>query len=214
MIVYKATIRENGKIYIGKTSYSLPERVSRHITANYTFSKALKKYGLESFEFAIIDNSDSDEELSNKEIYWIKFYKSKGKNGYNMTDGGEGIPGWHHSIEARKKMSEARRGVPSSEETKKLLSKVHTGVPLSEEHRRNIGLAHIGRKHTKESRMKMSLSQKGSKKKPLSEETKIRMSIVRKGIKLAPRTAEHNRNQSIAMKKYWQNKNKEVAYVT
>jgi len=209
MIIYKATNQKNGKIYIGKTSLELDARIKQHLHSNLVFSKALKKYGLEFFEFVVIDYSNCNEELSNKERYWIKFYKTKGKNGYNMTDGGEGIPGWYFSMEVRKKLSDA-----------------HKGIPLSEEHRKSIGLAHLGKKESKESKRIMSITRKGIKKKPMLEETKKKisvakkgilktketrkkMSFAKKGIRLPLRTEEHRKNQNIAMKRYWKIK-KEV----
>jgi len=220
MIIYKATNKVNGKIYIGKTIHNLSARLHRHLRADFPFSKALKKYGMESFDIEVIDHSDNHDDLAEKEKYWIKHYGSKGKNGYNLTDGGDGIPGWNHSEETRKKMSDARIGTRVSEEVKKILSNAHKGVPLSEQHRNSIGLAHLGYKHSEESKIRMSISQRGLKK-PMSEETKKKIgianqgkvrsdeakckySLAKRGVPQKLRTAEHSANISVSVKRNWQ----------
>jgi len=100
-VIYKVTNRINGKIYIGKT-YDFQKRKREHlydIDDNTPFHKALKKYGLDSFEWEIIDSAVSDEELVKKEIYWIQTFNtnihSKNSNGYNVTLGGEGGVSWN-----------------------------------------------------------------------------------------------------------------------
>ena len=100
-IVYKVTNKINGKIYIGKT-YNLEKRKKEHfngINDNSPFHKALKKYGIGNFEWEVIDNADTEKEILDKEIYWIKklntcihFHNS---NGYNITLGGEGGSSWN-----------------------------------------------------------------------------------------------------------------------
>lgn len=101
--IYKITNKINGKVYIGKTKYSdATKRWKEHL---YESSKkrgsekrplynAINCYGLKNFEFEVIEEV-ADESLSEKEIYYIKLYKSfvgfKDSNGYNATLGGDGI---------------------------------------------------------------------------------------------------------------------------
>lgn len=56
---------------------------------NGHFYKALRKYGVENFTFQIIELCRQDE-LNEREIYWIKYYDSF-NNGYNQTIGGENV---------------------------------------------------------------------------------------------------------------------------
>lgn len=54
----------------------------------------MRKYGIENFDFTIVEEC-KDEEMSEREIFWIKAldtYISNGK-GYNMTHGGEILTG-------------------------------------------------------------------------------------------------------------------------
>ena len=49
------------------------------------FARAIRKYGKENFIIEVIDTAESQEELNQKEQYWIKFYDSV-HQGYNETD--------------------------------------------------------------------------------------------------------------------------------
>lgn len=100
-VIYKATNKINGKSYVGKT-YNFKKRKNEHfydIDNNTPFHRALKKYGKENFEWEIIDRAENENEILEKEIYWIKFLNtcihSKKSNGYNITMGGEGGVSWN-----------------------------------------------------------------------------------------------------------------------
>ena len=49
------------------------------------FARAIRKYGKNNFRLEIIDTAKSQEELNQKEQYWIRFYNSV-EEGYNETD--------------------------------------------------------------------------------------------------------------------------------
>lgn len=102
--IYKITNLINGKIYIGKTTYTIKCRWQQHISAsktnpdkqdyNYLLHKAIRKYGENNFSVEALEEVPEGQNLSSREIYWIDFYKScvleEESNGYNMTYGGEG----------------------------------------------------------------------------------------------------------------------------
>ena len=50
---------------------------------------AFREDGIENFTFSIIEEC-AEEELNNREIYWIEYYNSY-ITGYNMTRGGQGF---------------------------------------------------------------------------------------------------------------------------
>lgn len=96
-IIYKVTNQQNKKIYIGQTIQTLTERKNKHYYKarqineyNTHFINALRKYPKESFVWEVIDEAQSQDELNNKEKYWINYYNSIEK-GYNTKDGGETI---------------------------------------------------------------------------------------------------------------------------
>ena len=91
-IVYKHEL--NNKNYIGYTSLSLYERLSKHeLNSVYGiethFYNAIRKYGIGNVKSSILCECENKEEATSKEKYYIEKYDSF-KNGYNMTLGGDG----------------------------------------------------------------------------------------------------------------------------
>lgn len=91
MFVYKITNIINGKLYIGQTIRPVEDRFKRHIndainnTLDTHFARAIRKYGENSFIIEIIDTATTQEELTQKELYWIRKYNTI-KMGYNEVD--------------------------------------------------------------------------------------------------------------------------------
>lgn len=110
MVVYKITNLINSKIYIGQTTRTLKRRWNQHCNKNTgccAIKNAIQKYGKENFVIESIEVCYSQQELDIKEKYWVNFYNSLSPNGYNLKTGGEHAI---YSLEARKKMSEIRKG--------------------------------------------------------------------------------------------------------
>lgn len=89
--IYKITNKINGKVYIGQTIRPVEYRFNRHINdamhniLNTHFARAIRKYGPDQWQFEVIDNAETQEELNQKEQYWIRYYNSV-EEGYNETD--------------------------------------------------------------------------------------------------------------------------------
>lgn len=101
-IVYRATNKINGKMYIGITCRKLKERIWQHKhesekldspTYNTPFKRAIRKYGIDNFNFEILEENLNQLEASKKEIYYIKKFNTYcnyiNSNGYNASSGGE-----------------------------------------------------------------------------------------------------------------------------
>lgn len=87
MIIYKTTNLINGKIYIGK---DVKNKKKLFWFWNNS-KKAIEKYGKENFSKEIIEYCKNNDELCEREIYWIKKLNSTNKNiGYNISKGGIG----------------------------------------------------------------------------------------------------------------------------
>lgn len=90
--VYKHT-SPNGKCYIGMTKQTLEKR-SRNGEGYNTqkrFYNAIKKYGWDNFEHEVLEDNLTHDEACEREIYYIKLWKSNQmKFGYNITSGGDG----------------------------------------------------------------------------------------------------------------------------
>ena len=92
-IVYKYT-SPSGKSYIGQTSTDKQNREGKnglYYKQCTAFYNAILKYGLENFQYEILEKDLSLEEAKELEKFYINFYKTYlPENGYNISRGGEG----------------------------------------------------------------------------------------------------------------------------
>ena len=91
--IYQITNNINGKIYVGKTEFSIEKRFKEHCEDAFKNGKekrplyaAMRKYGIEHFHIELIEETNNPEE---RECYWIE-QKQSFKYGYNATIGGDG----------------------------------------------------------------------------------------------------------------------------
>lgn len=110
MKIYTITNLINGKKYVGQTIQKNPrERWHRHCSPHpieTAIHKAIEKYGKDNFEFKIVDEAHSIDELNRKEVVWIKSLDTY-RNGYNRDIGGNNRA---MSVETRKKISKKMQG--------------------------------------------------------------------------------------------------------
>ena len=104
--IYKITNGINNKVYVGQTIKTPNQRFAHHIynvnrlleepslaqtnrRYNMPILRAMVKYGVEQFSFDILEEC-SNEQVDEKEIYWIEQLESyKPDKGYNATLGGQ-----------------------------------------------------------------------------------------------------------------------------
>lgn len=145
--------------YIGKGSNKRAWSMSR--------SKYWKRIVAQcGYVVEIIMDGLTEEEAFEKEMEFIRLYKSCGYCEANFTEGGEDRSGFGHA---------------HTRETKSKISKALTGIkraPMSETHKQKLSKAHLGKTHNKEDIEKRAKSNKGRKR---SDETKQLMSDKRKG---------------------------------
>lgn len=128
--IYKIQNKTNGKIYIGQTKRTLEQRLNQgfHSHFNRAFNEEstkplyvdMRKYGKDGFTYETIEERDfssfsSKEEaiswLSERERYWIEYYKSYEKDlGYNISHGGLGPSGFS-LLKGKKFTAEQRKNV-------------------------------------------------------------------------------------------------------
>ena len=118
--IYKITNLETGLIYIGQ-KHSLKFLKNSYLGGGKLIRRAVEKYGKDKFKVELIEKISSKEEMDEREIYWISFYKATDKNvGYNISNGGNvnrAMSGEHNPF----------YGKTFDEETLKKLSKSHSG---------------------------------------------------------------------------------------
>lgn len=151
---YRIETRES---YIGKT-VELNQRIALHKRAQEKnhFHKAIRRYGIESFAFEILEVAP-ESILFSREMFWISAMDTFKGPGYNLTPGGEGQPcGNDHFARKRKMRGEKspKYGTKVSEEIKeKTRGENHYTHKLKMEGKPHPG---IGSKRTKETREKIS----------------------------------------------------------
>lgn len=114
MKIYMLENYINGKVYIGQTTQCMKIRLNSHFSNSGSpmIHNALNKYGKEGFKITILCKCSSKEELDRMEKYYIKYYNSTNREfGYNISSGGDGTHGYHHTQKAKDAMSKARKGI-------------------------------------------------------------------------------------------------------
>jgi len=126
MIIYLTTNNINDKIYIGKHCGNRDS----YLGSGTRIVPAIKKYGRENFFRITLESGITDHDyLCEREIYWIKFYDATNPEvGYNLTEGGGGMLGFHLSEETKEKISIAHIGTHHSDETCKKISENSVGM--------------------------------------------------------------------------------------
>lgn len=94
MIVYCITNTVTGKQYVGQTTGTLKNRLYAHKhvakkgVGSYRLSRAIRRYGFESFTARVLQECASGEELDAAEIAWIERLQTTAPKGYNVRGGG------------------------------------------------------------------------------------------------------------------------------
>lgn len=103
--IYSITNLENQKLYVGKTTQPNPyDRWKQHLQLarsknnlnennsahSMPIIRAISKYGADNFKFRVLEEC-ADDKVNEREIYWIERLNAYGKNGYNVTLGGDGV---------------------------------------------------------------------------------------------------------------------------
>lgn len=201
MYIYKITNKLSGKIYIGQSRY----KNDNYLGSGINIKEAISQFGKENFKKEYIDVAYSQEELDEKEKYWIKITNSQNPDiGYNIADGG-----WNHltiTESVKKKISNTiklkysngyvnnRLGKKMSSDAKKKISLSLKGRPLSEETKKKLSKSKTGVLHTDETKKKMSDLKKGTK---LSDSHKKNISKSLKGRSVTDETRKKLHNSNI-----------------
>lgn len=136
--IYLFTNKINNKSYVGQ-SLDIRRRFNKHMLRmrnhwNYPLYNALNKYGLENFDYSILETITSNKtvdikeltkKLNDLEVFYIQKYDSF-NNGYNLTVGGESIAGYKFSEEACEKRKEISKEIQNDGRNKVLVYNIET----------------------------------------------------------------------------------------
>lgn len=194
-VIYKWTNKLSGKAYIGQTTQDPEERKAEHLypSSNSVISRAIRKYGIDNFDFEVIDATATNQrELDNREKYWSEYYHTWVGDpecwGYNVRECGGAHGAW--SQETKEKIRQAKIGTGigednpfygkhHTEDVKEAISRHHKLYYSDPEHRQL-------QSHplTPEQRQKLSASlrkyyethESASKGRRVSDETRAKLS--------------------------------------
>lgn len=188
--IYITTNLVDGKKYIGQHAYS--EFNENYKGSGVYLQKAIKKHGKENFKVEILEWCYSQEELDEREVYWIDFYQAvESDEFYNLAKGGSfgcSVKGSKRSDECKRRISESHKGILSGEKHPQYGKGVMLGKHHSKDARNKISRARLlyiqengvkygknhpmyGKHHSEETKRKISEANKNP-----SEETRKLMS--------------------------------------
>ena len=152
--IYCYTNKQNGKKYVGQTN-NIKRRYRQHkedsftnyndARYNQTIHCAIRKYGLDNFDFEILEvlENKTSEEVNERETYWIREKSSLAPNGYNLKAIGEANRGRNSSSLSDADKNEIRRRLREKESIREIaedyllsysyVSQINTGERLFSE---------------------------------------------------------------------------------
>ena len=191
--IYLTTNLINHKKYVG--AHSTINLNDRYLGSGVLIVKSVKKYGKQNFEFKILEYCNENE-LNEKEQFWIAKLNTVYPNGLNLTTGG--LHTFHNECTKKKisnsskgkiisdltkgKISEANKGRQCSIETKNKISNKLKHRKISKTHKENMIKSRLGRKLSENTKEKIRLSLLNHS---VSNETKEKMSKIKSGKKLS-----------------------------
>ena len=199
-------IFKNGKSYVGITTTSPALRMQRHaqaaIKGRFAVYKAWRKHGAP--EVSLLACATNQADILWLEKHFIAEFKAFGRNGYNMTPGGDTNP--MTVPELARRAGDANKGRKHTEEARKNMGLSRKGKKLTAEHRRKISDGQRGNTRGDECREKIRKKAIG---RTVSEQTRARQSIIRKGKPSYERTPESRESAAKARRDYWERMRRE-----
>jgi len=163
--IYQIVNKCNGHRYIG-SACNLNKRESDHFSAlrsgnhhNIHLQYAYDKYGIDAFEFQVLEVVKQPVALILLEQYYLDDYDPEYNFALVATGGGR-----YHSDETKLKIKRAREGKKLTDEAKAKVSRAQKGKEVSFETRNKLGKAAKGRKLSPEACQMISLKLKGKLK--------------------------------------------------
>lgn len=182
--IYKTTDLRNSKIYIGQHKSSKFD--TTYYGSGVIIANLLKSNPIENFKCEIICECYSQEDMNEKEIYWISKYDSRNPQiGYNIASGGSfGDSGYHlgmlgkHQSDKQKEAAHKASSYKRNSATRAKMSKAKIGNTNGRGNKGKEG-AFKGRHHTQETKDLLSCTMSNIVKdyhKNLTKEQKIQRS--------------------------------------
>jgi group I intron endonuclease len=167
-LVYVSHCTVNSKLYFGITTQKFDRRRLKHISkaakgSPYRFHRALQKYGVGAFEWAIVAVVPTWDAACKMERELIEYWRTTDRgHGYNTLEGGS--PGYLNVLtpeEVRSKISGTLKAWhasddPNAKALREKVSQVRRNFATSDETREKMRMNRLGRVYSDESRAKIS----------------------------------------------------------
>jgi group I intron endonuclease len=148
--LYQYINRLNGKRYIGVTN-NPKGRKAKHARGDSgarAFNGAVKKYGVETFDYTVLAIFDDAGAAAYHERAFIHRFGTLAPFGYNLTDGASGYGyGGAYSNESKIRLSESHKGKIPLPQTIEKRRQAMMGHKVSSETREKIRIANIGKRN-------------------------------------------------------------------
>lgn len=182
MIYWLFDARTNTPFYCGKTVMVPEKRLRDHRTAAVKRPHGrVSAYVIEcgkAIRMQTIEIVSVEQNWRDRERHWIAVLRRINPNCTNVSDGGDGSPGWVPSAEWRANRSARLQGMKHSSETREKIGAAQRGKSKSLEMRARLSAANKGRKQPPEAVMKTAAANRGRKATP---ETRAKLSAARQG---------------------------------
>lgn len=217
--IYKTTNLFNGKIYIGQHKSDTFDE--NYYGSGVRFINVFNKYGKDSFTCELLEECNSEDELNEREQYWIEHFNATDRNiGYNLMSGGYKVRGIKHSEETKQKISISKTGQhPNrdykkiSDETKLKISstlkeyfKTHDnprkGAHLSNATKEKLRKANLGKKYSEITKAKHRNHPAWNKGIPMTEDAKQHLREINTGKIIARRTVGQFNMENMLLNTY------------
>lgn len=179
--IYLVTNKLNCKQYVGQHRYNGVGLDPKYFGSGVLLNKAYDKYGIENFTMELLEECP-EEDLNPLEQLYIEHYNTLRPNGYNLTEGGEGVSGFKFSPETIEKLSLSHKGKKLSLETIEKMRQNRIGYVTPESTKEKISNSLLGHYVSNETRKKLSESNKGrvawNKGLEMSDEQKEKLSKI------------------------------------
>ena len=169
MVIYMTTNLINGKKYIGRDCNNNPN----YLGSGFLLKRAIKKQGKRNFKKQILEICSSNEELIQREEYWLNYYDVANRDDfYNLRNSSVGYTseevrgkknpmyGRKHSEKTKQEMSEKAVGRKMTDEAKIKIGNHFRGLLVGEKN------GFYGKTHSNEAKKKMS-EQRSGKNNPM-----------------------------------------------
>ena len=161
--VYVITNLVSGRQYVGCSvrpqSRWTAHRWRSRRSPRFPLHRAMANHGVDAFRFEIIEHCRNAAEMLERERLWIEVLGTLHPGGYNLTVGGEGVPGYQPSPELIARRAASICGTRWTDEARRRYSEQCKSRPV--EHRQKISAALTGKSPTEATRQKLRTANLG-----------------------------------------------------